>query len=449
MMSRRSGDLAVLGGPPVCRATWPIWPAAGPETLTVVTEILESGRWGVSGAWTGRRTKDSEFAERFAAFLGTNYCVPVDHGSSALLAALTALGVRPGDEVIVPGLTWVACASVVVRAGARPVLADIDAETLCVDAKAVEAAISPRTAAILAVHAYSTMADVDKLAAIAGRAGVPLVEDVAQAIGARWRDAAAGTFGTLATFSFQQNKVLTCGEGGAVVTADPQLHSVLERLRGDGRRYLPERRRIVGQTDLASTGGLQGWNMHLSELQAALLLDGLQRLPAENARRDHAAHLLDDALGSLNGYRLVRPYAATTQRSYFQYIVRIEPEAFAGRPIGVVSTAVSAELGCWVRPLGPPLNAHPLCQPHLHPLAAIEGLRGRLAMHRFELPVATHEAGRGMILAQPLLLAPAEQVHQIVEALEKVRRQADRLPCDDDDLRTPSLVSLRVPEGRL
>lgn len=132
-----------------------------------------------------------------------------------MLAALTALEVQPGDEVIVPGLTWVACASSVLRAGGIPILVDIDPRTLCLDPHAVEAAITSRTAAILGVHLYSAMAEMHELRRIAASHGLPIIEDAAQAHGARWEHDGAGSLGEIGVFSMHQNKVLTSGEGGA------------------------------------------------------------------------------------------------------------------------------------------------------------------------------------------------------------------------------------------
>lgn len=142
-----------------------------------------------------------------------------------------------GDEVIVPGLTWVANASAVVRANAVPVLVDIDPETLCLSVEATRRALSSRTRAVCVVHLYSSMADMDGYRALAAEAGVPLVEDCAQAHGAAWRDARAGTLGTVGVFSMQQTKVLTAGEGGAVITASAELARRLEQLHADGRVF--------------------------------------------------------------------------------------------------------------------------------------------------------------------------------------------------------------------
>jgi len=368
------------------------------------------------------------FAERFSTFVGARWCVPVDHGSNALLAALTALGVGPGDEVVVPGLTWVACASAVVRAGAFPVLVDVDPHTLCVDHRAVEAAITPRTAALLAVHLYSAMAEMDELRQIAAGNGLPLIEDASQAHGARWDDARAGSLGDVGVFSMHQNKLLTSGEGGAAVTSDPVLHARLEQLRGDGRRYRPAGElRALGQPDLEEVGDVLGWNMHLSEMQVALLLDGLDRLPGQNDRRAQAARLLDSELSALGGIELVHSYAQNTKRAFYSYVVLVESEAFADLPIEVICAAVSAELGTWVRPSVEPLDTHPLYQPLRHPFADLPGWADRLDPRQFDLREAHRAADRALLFHHPLLLGTDQQVLTIVEAIDKVKRNAHRL----------------------
>lgn len=427
-LSAASAPLAILGGPAVCSAPWPKWPDAGGRSRDSLLEVLESSRWAVSGPWTGRPPLDMEFATRFAAFVGARWCVPVDHGSSALLAALTALDVGPGDEVIVPGLTWVACASAVLRAGGIPILVDIDPNTLCLSPAAVEAAITPRTAAILAVHLYSAMAEMDELSRIAAAAGVPILEDAAQAHGALWRGRGAGSLGAIGTFSMQQGKVLTSGEGGAAVTSDAGLRDRLERLRGDGRRYTASAQRVIGRQDLEEVGGLQGWNMHLSEFQAALLLEGLEQLPEQNARRAQAAQFLDGEFDGLEGVATIRPYPGNTHRTYYHYVLRIEPDAWAGRSIDVACEAVSAELGVWIHPPYQPLNVHPLFQPQRHPFARLPGWTAKLDPRRFELPEAHRQADRAMLFHHSMLLGDERHLAAIVESVAKVQRYAHLLP---------------------
>lgn len=213
-----SGQLAILGGHPVRQREWPKWPRSDHDTLTAIREVLESSRWTVSGASDGRVCFERRFAQAFADFNEIRFCTPTASGTTALTIALQALGVGRGDEVIVPGQTWVACASAVVNIGAVPVLADIDAATLAISPQRVAESISDRTAAILIVHPFNSIADLDAFTSLSRRTGIPLIEDCAQAHGARWRESRVGTFGDIGCFSMQQSKLLTAGEGGAAIT---------------------------------------------------------------------------------------------------------------------------------------------------------------------------------------------------------------------------------------
>lgn len=419
--------LALTGGPAVWAGEWPRWPQIGPQTVDRVSEVLRGGRWAVSGPWTGRRPSETELAERFADYVGARWCVPVDHGSSALITGLHALGVKPGDEVIVPGLTWVASASVVARIGAVPVLVDVDPRTLCIDPKAVEAAIGPATVAIMAVHLYSAMADMDALRAIADRHSLALIEDAAQSYGATWRGAGAGSLGDFGAFSAQQGKTLTAGEGGLFVTSDDALRDRAEMIRGDGRRYMMGTR-LAGQPDLEELTEVQGWNMHLSEIQSALLLDGLERLPEQNARRAAVAQQLDRELTGFGDLEAIDPYPGNDQRAYYHYAIRLRPGAFAGRQAAAVCRALSAELGFWLHPPYRPLDCHPLYDPRRLPGNGEQRVSQRFDPTKFELPVAHREAERTLLLHHPMLLGTDKHVQAVLDAFDKVRTFAGQLP---------------------
>ncbi|MGW2785118.1 DegT/DnrJ/EryC1/StrS family aminotransferase [Streptomyces populi] len=422
-----TGRLALAGGAPVWSGDWPGWPQLGPHTAERVAQVLNGERWAISGHWTGRPAVEVELAERFAEFVGARWCVPVDHGSSALITGLHALGIKPGDEVIVPGLTWVASASVVARTGAIPVLVDIDPDTLCIDPQAVEAAITPATVAVMAVHLYSAMADMDALRAIARRHSLALVEDAAQAYGSTWNGAGAGSLGDFGAFSAQQGKTLTAGEGGLLVTSDPGLRERAEMVRGDGRRYTLGPRE-VGRPELEELSLVQGWNMHISEVQSALLLDGLERLLEQNACRAAAAEVLDKALGAEGDLEPIKPYAANDRRAYYHYAIRLRPGAFAGRSAATVCRALSAELGFWVHTPYRPLNGHPLYDPRRLPGLADQDFAWKFNPARFELPVAHREAERTLLLHHPMLLGSPGHTQAVVDAFDKIRRLADQLP---------------------
>lgn len=405
--------LALHGGTPVHTGAWPKWPQHGPRALALIGEVLAGERWTLSGSWTGAPALERVFAVEWARFCGTRYCTPVDHGSSALFAAIAALGIGEGDEVIVPGLTWVATATAVSRTGAVPILVDIDPETLCIDPRAADAAVTPRTRAIIAVHLYSAMAEMDALRAVAARHGLALIEDAAQAHGAEWDGCRAGSLGDVGAFSMQQGKPLTSGEGGAAVTSDEQLHRRLELIRSDGRlfRSAPPPH---GHPELDEIGGIRGYNLCLSEVHAALLLDGLERLDEQNRiRAANAAHLTA-ALASSAALLPIRPYAKNIHRSYYHYAVRVVADAFAGRPVDAVCAALEAELGLWVHQPYRALDDHPLFAAFEHP-------------SRFALPHAHHAVGHTILFHHRALLGDASSMNAIAEAFLKVERLAAML----------------------
>lgn len=417
--------LAINGGSPLRSGGWPAWPALSEAGERGLIETARSGRWACSGFAGSRMPLDRVFAERFAAYLGVSHCLATDHGSSGLVMALEGLGIGFDDEVIVPGLTWVACASAVMRVNARPVIVDIDPDTLCLLPDAVERAITPRTAAILVVHLYSCMADVERLAAIASRHGLYIIEDAAQAHGATWSGRKAGSFGDVGVFSMQQGKVMTCGEGGAVVTSDSRLHAVLEQLRNDGRRYAQDAV-PAGHMELIETAGVLGANRAPSEFQAAILLDGLDQLEAQCALRARNAEALDRALRTLPGYVPLQPHPQNDRRSYYHWPIRLDPNAFGGRDADVVAQALSAELGIWIHTPYPPLDRHPL----LHAIRSKRYAAPGLGEIDVPEPLSNCVTANRtvLLLHHAMLLAEEERLLDVCRALEKIQAHAQDLP---------------------
>ncbi len=397
---------------------WPTWPQAGRGLAARLAAVAEGGRWAVSGNWTGQLPLDTKLAREFAAFVGAPHCIPVDHGSSALMISLLLAGLEPGEEVIVPGLTWVACASVVLRLGGVPVLVDIDPETLCIEPEAVEAAITPSTRAIIAVHLYSAMADMGRLRPIAEAHGVFLIEDCAQAYGSEWEGRGAGTIGDVGAYSAQQGKCLTAGEGGLFVTTDDDLAHRAELLRGDGRAYRSSPQH-VGESALEEHSSTQGWNMHMSEFQSAILLDGLERLASQTTLRERAAATLDSALAVHGDLIPIRPYSANTRRGYYHYAVRLAPGAFGGLDAAQVSEALTLALGIRVYPPYVPLNRHILLNPEHFPLtrgsASVTSIRGA------RLEAAERASKSTVLLHHPMLLGTESHLDAIVRAFSEIR----------------------------
>jgi dTDP-4-amino-4,6-dideoxygalactose transaminase len=230
----------------------------------------------------------ASFEAEFAAYCGVGHCVGIASGTAALTIAARAAGIRPGDEVIVPAHTFVASALGLVHAGAIPVFCDVEPGTGLIDADAAAAAVTPRTAAILAVHLYGQTADMDAIGAVAQRNGLVVLEDAAQAHGALYRDARAGSFGSAAAFSFYPSKNLgALGDGGAICTNDQRIAQEARRWRNLGQ---------LGKGDHA----LAGYNERLDGLQAALLRVKLPYLDGWNAaRRERAAEYREALQDSL------------------------------------------------------------------------------------------------------------------------------------------------------
>ena len=216
------------------------------------------------------------FQRQFAQHLGVRHAIATSSATGALHLGMAGLGIGPGDEVILADINWIASAAPIVHLGAKPVLVDVLPDSWCLDPAAVEAAITPRTKAILAVYLYGNLCDVDALSAIAQRHGLPLIEDAAEAIGSIWHGRRAGSMGAFGAFSFHGTKTITTGEGGMFVTNDDALYErVLTlsnhgRARGETRQFWPER---------------IGFKYKMSNLQAAIGCAQLERIDELVARK--------------------------------------------------------------------------------------------------------------------------------------------------------------------
>lgn len=251
------------------------WPDVGPEEAAAVAEVLESGRLTMG-------PKVEEFEGELARVCGTTHAVAVSSGTAALHLAVLALELGPGDEVLVPAYTFPATANVVALAGARPVLVDVDPETMNLDPARV--GVGPRTKAIVAVHLFGRPAPIEQLP------DLPVIEDAAGALGARRRDRACGGLGVVSCLSFHPRKIVTTGEGGAVTTNDAALADAVRQLRHHGWRP-PE----YGEMPLA------GFNYRLSDILCAVGIPQVRRLDELLAARRRVAELYEERLGGIVG----------------------------------------------------------------------------------------------------------------------------------------------------
>jgi dTDP-4-amino-4,6-dideoxygalactose transaminase len=406
-------ELAARGGSPVRPGGYPEWPVHDQRDLDAVAAAVRGGRWG---GFPEPGPLAAEFAERFAAYQGASHGVVMSNGTVTMEVALKALGIGWGDEVIVPALTFSATPYAAMAAGALPVFCDVEPRTLTIDPDQAEAAITPRTRAIMPVHLGHQMADMDRVAEIARRHSLAVVEDCAHAPGQRWRDRGAGTIGEFGSFSHQSSKILTAGEGGSLLTGDEELARRAHSLIDCGRPKDADEKRYTF-----------GANYRLGELHAALLLVALDRFPAQQAQREANARRFQELAAGVPGVTLLPPDERITRWSFYRYVLLIEPEVFAGASNQAVCDALEAEgVGSWVG--YPPMSRYDLFQPSLSRLPVAVEHADRLDPAGMSFPVAERAAlQRTVYLDENVFRAGPGGVEDAVEALAKVQRNAAEL----------------------
>ncbi|WP_458687622.1 DegT/DnrJ/EryC1/StrS family aminotransferase [Nocardia tengchongensis] len=420
--------LALHGGTPVrAHRTWPRWPQFDNRTAAELLAALHSQRWSVT--WyspRGGKSRERLFAEAFARYNGAAYGVSVDHGSSALVIALEALGIGPGDEVIVPAMTWVAPATAVLRVGAIPVLADVDPDTGCLTTDELRAVVSPRTRAVIVVHLACTAAELDGIVTVTGQDGLALIEDCSQAHGTRWAGRAVGTFGAIGVFSLGAAKSLAAGEAGAAITDSRDLYERMLMLRADSRGYT-EDAPGAGEYELVEHGTVMGANYCMSELTAGLLLDQLPRLDDQHTLREQRAKDIEAGLPDIPGLAPIPVPAPVDRRAVYEYGIRVRPGAFGPATVDQVAAALTAELGTRVYPPRDPLHRSVLLRPQTKPRFAqwwsdaAERATGR------SFPGADHYRDHTLLMHHSVLLGERGDTDDILTALDKVRAHADQL----------------------
>lgn len=255
-------------------------PSMGEEEIAAVAEVLRSG-------WITTGPKCQQLEQAFCQRIGGRQAIAVSSATGGMHVTLMALGIGPGDEVITPSQTWVSTVNIITLLGAEPVMVDVDRHTLMVRPQDIEAAITPKTKAIIPVHYAGAPADLDALRALSERYGIPLIEDAAHAVGTQYRDEWIGARGT-AIFSFHAIKNITCAEGGMVVTDDEALAERLRSLKFHGLGVDAFDRQLQGRKPQAEVV-TPGFKYNLADINAAIALVQLDKLPAINARRQQLA----------------------------------------------------------------------------------------------------------------------------------------------------------------
>jgi dTDP-4-amino-4,6-dideoxygalactose transaminase len=406
-------ELAIRGGSPVRPEGFPAWPVWDEREIQAVTEVVRSGNWG---GFPEPGPKAAEFEAKFAAYQGADFGVLMANGTVTMEVALKALGIGWGDEVILPALTFAATAYAPMAAGALPVIVDVTPETWTIDPALVEAAITPRTKAVIPVHLGHQMADMDRLTEIARARGLTIVEDCAHAHGQRWNGKGAGCIGEFGSFSHQSSKILTGGEGGTLLTNDEHLARRAHSIVDCGRAKDPEEKDYTF-----------GANYRLGELHAALLVTQMDRFEDQRVQREEAARVFEELVPQVPGVRIMPHDPRITRWSFYNYIFAIDPDAFAGATNWVVAAALEAE-GVPAEVQYPPMSRYELFQPSLSRLPVAVEFAERLDPSKMSFPMAEAAGLRESIYLQENALRAGRQgIEAIVEALAKVQEHAVEL----------------------
>lgn len=393
--------LAINGGEPVVKSglgkSWPIFDETEENALL---EVLRSGAWN-------RREKVDEVGEKFAAYQDAKYGIPLANGTVALQCALKAAGVTAGDEVIVPALTFVATGTSVVCVNAVPVIVDVDPLTYNIAPDAIEAAITPRTRAIIPVHNGGYPADMDAIMDIADRHNLKVIEDCAHAHGSQWRGKGMGSIGHLGTFSFQIGKTLTCGEGGMVITNDEALAN--------------------------SANQVANLNMRMTNLQAALLLSQLARFDEQVETRERNIAYLMKGMEAIEGIHPIPRDERVTRWCFYYWDFRFVSEEFGGISRGRFLEALGAEgVPCGVGAHGQPIyNEGPFGSPELFDQLGLprEYLGDRaIDYSKVHCPEAERVYQEEVCsFGHAMFLGDTNDIQLILDAFQKIRAHVDEL----------------------
>ncbi len=400
-------QLACEGGCPVRSDPFPFWPHYAPDEIKAAMLPLKSGRVNY---WTGQEGR--QFEKEYAAFVGTKYAVAVMNGTVALEAALAALGIAPGDEVITTSRTFIASASCVIMRGGMPVMADVDPVSQNITADTIAAVLTSRTRGIIAVHLAGWPCDMDPILALAREKGLWVVEDCAQAHGAAYKGRPVGSMGDVAAFSFCQDKIITTGgEGGMLTTSSRDVWEKVWSYKDHGKSYdaVYHRQASPGFRWLHESFGT---NWRMTEFQAAIGRVQLRKLSEWTALRQRNAAILTEGFSGISGLRVTIP-PPEIRHAWYKCYVFVEPEAL--KPDWSrdrIMAAVCAE--------GIPCGSGSCSEIYLE--KAFDGHPSRPAVR---LPVARKLGDTSLMFQVHPTLSP-EDMHDTVAAVEKVMDWARR-----------------------
>ena len=401
--------LALLGGAPVTKKLQGAAHFARRRDLELkyLVQAYKSGAWD---DWPeNTQTMAAAFRKEWAAFSKSRFCALVTNGTHSMQIALEALGIGPGDEVIVPGLTWQATASAVCDVNAVPIMVDVDPETLCIDPVKVEQAVTRRTRAIIPVHLYHRMADMDAIRRIAKKHRLHIVEDCAHVHGSQWNGLGAGTMGDFGSYSFQMSKLITGGEGGCLLMQKEDYYWKVMSLKACGREFKPGYQVHSG-------------NFRMGSFQAAILRGQLAAFRKNAPLIDRNGLALDKAVAAAPGVRPLRRDKQITRMCGYCFVFLYDKEAFGGLSGAAFRRALSAELGVGFGGTYTPLSHSDLYSPHTKKRHKLSPAYVKaITPARWNLPVADDLwKDRAIVTGWNAYVCPPARAGLLTDAIAKI-----------------------------
>jgi len=407
--------LALLGGRPVTKDL-----LDGAKFYTrrdlerkYLLDAYDKGPWD---DWPGTDSHAAKFCKEWAAFNNAPFCALLTNGTHTIQVALETLGIGPGDEVIVPGLTWQATASAVCDVNAVPILVDIDPETLCIDPARAEAAVTRRTRAIIPVHLYHRMADMDRIMQVARKHKLHVIEDCAHTHGSRWDDKGAGAIGDFGSFSFQRSKLVTSGEGGALLMQTEEHYWKVVSQRGCGREFKPGFKVHSG-------------NYRITSFQAAILRGQLAAFRKNAPIIDRNGKALDRAVAAAPGVKPLRRSPHLKRECGYCFVFLYDKDAYEGLPAETFRKALSAELSWGFGTTYTPLPHSEVYYPHTKPRHHLSReYVEAITPSRWDLPVCESVwRDRAVLCGWGIYACPPRRAHLLTDAIVKIYENREEL----------------------
>jgi len=390
------------------------WPIYDEKDLKAIGYSIESGDWwaGAPGNHCGENIW--KFQEEFASFQEGKHCLAVSNGTVAIEAALRALGIGLGDEVIVSDYTFVASASAIVATNAVPIFCDIDPETLVMDVDYVEDLITKRTKAIVPVHLGGNPVEMERLVEIAQKYDLKIVEDCAHAHGSRYKGKRVGNWGDAGTFSFQASKVLTSGEGGAIVCNEDDLADKIYSIIDCGRK----------KNHFSYAHFSYGTNYRMSEFLGALLRSQLEKFPKQHKLRNENARFFSKKLNEIEGIYAMKPTPGTTELGWYVFPIVYDLEKFNGLSKNDFNKQLNRN--------GIPTDN---CYPPLHSLRCFREIKllkgidysnanwGYAKSDNENFPMVSDICTRSVEFPQRMLLSQPEELNKVIKFIKSLKRR--------------------------